>query len=73
VSQWTDIEIAVNKKVVTIRINDQVVYTTRFTTDTRHLTGIGYISNGLMEVDDVELAGLDGKVMYKNDFEASAP
>jgi len=73
VSQWTDIEITVNNKVVTIKLNDKNVYSTRFTTDTKYLTGLGFISNGLMEVDDVELAGLDGKVMYKNDFEGSQP
>ena len=73
VSQWTDIEIVVTNKVVTIKINDKVVYTTRFTTDTKFLTGLGYISNGLVEVDAVELASLEGKVMYRNDFEESAP
>jgi hypothetical protein len=72
-SQWTDIEIVVNDKVVTIKINDEVAYSTQFTKDTRYLTGLGYISNGLTEVDAVELAGLDGKVMYRNDFEGSQP
>ncbi|HTF16684.1 MAG TPA: hypothetical protein VK658_01355, partial [Chryseolinea sp.] len=73
VSQWTDIEIAVNNKVVTIKINDKVVYTARFTTDTKYLTGLGYISNGLVEVEAVELASLEGEVMYKNNFEESEP
>ena len=71
VSQWTDIEIAVINKAVTIKINDKVVYSTHFTTDTKYLTGLGYISNGLVEVDGVELGSLEGKVMYKNNFEAS--
>lgn len=69
VSQWTDIEITVKNKLVTIRINDQDVYSTQFTVDTRHLTGLGYISNGLVEVDAVELVGIDGKAMYRSDFE----
>lgn len=73
VSQWADIEILVQNKVVTININDQVAYSTRFTADTRYLTGLGYISNGLVEVDAVELAGLDGKVLYKSDFQHSEP
>jgi len=73
VSQWADIEILVQNKVVTININDQVAYSTRFTADTRYLTGLGYISNGLLEVDAVELAGLDGKVLYKSDFQHSEP
>lgn len=73
VSQWTDIEIAVNNKVVTIKISDKVVYSTRFATDTKFLTGLGYISNGLVEVDAVELASLEGKMMYKNNFEEAEP
>ena len=56
-----------------IKINDKVAYSTRFARDPKYLTGLGYISNGLVEVDAVELAGLDGKVMYRNDFEESEP
>ncbi|MBD2705417.1 hypothetical protein IC229_32705 [Spirosoma sp. BT702] len=68
VSQWTDIEILVKNKITTVKINDKEVHKTRFVTDTKYLTGLGYISNGLCEVDKTELIGLDGKVMYKNDF-----
>ncbi|AYB31493.1 hypothetical protein [Chryseolinea soli] len=68
VSQWTDIEIIVKNKVATVKINDKEVFSTHFTSNTRYLTGLGYISNGLCEVDRAELIGLDGKVMYKNDF-----
>jgi transcriptional regulator with XRE-family HTH domain len=67
-SQWTDIEITVKNKVAIVKINDKEVFTTRYTTDTKYLSGLGYISNGLCEVDSVELTGLDGKVMYKNAF-----
>ena len=68
ISQWTDIEITVKNKVAAVKINDKEVFTTRYTTDTKYLAGLGYISNGLCEVDSVELTGLDGKVMYKNEF-----
>ena len=68
VSQWTDIEIIVKNKAATVKINDKEVFFTRFTSNTRYLAGLGYISNGLCEVDRAELIGLDGKVMYKNDF-----
>ncbi len=68
VSQWTDIEITVKNKTATVKINDKEVFTTEFATDTKYLAGLGYISNGLCEVDKVELTGLDGKVMYSNDF-----
>lgn len=69
VSQWTDIEIIVKNKVATVKLNDNEIFSTRFVTDTKYLAGLGYISNGLCEVDKAELIGLDGKVMYKNEFE----
>jgi transcriptional regulator with XRE-family HTH domain len=68
VSQWTDIEIIVKNKVATVKLNDKEVFSTRFVSDTKYLAGLGYISNGLCEVDKAELVGLDGKVMYKNEF-----
>jgi len=68
VHEWTDIEIVVKNKVATIMVNDQEVFTTRFETDTKNLAGLGFISNGLCEVDYAELVGLDGGVVYKNDF-----
>jgi hypothetical protein len=68
VSQWTDIEITVKNKAATVRINDKEVFSTRFVTNTKYLAGLGYISNGLCEVDKAELISLDGEVMYKNEF-----
>jgi hypothetical protein len=68
VHDWTDIEIIVKNKVATVKVNGKQVFSTRFVTDTKYLAGLGYISNGLCEVDKAELVGLDGKVMYKNDF-----
>lgn len=67
-SEWTDIEIRVKNKVAVVKINNKEVFSTRYTAETRYLAGFGYISNGLCEVDRVELCGLDGKVMYKNEF-----
>lgn len=68
VSQWTDIEITVKDNLAAVKINDKEVFSTRFVTDTKNLAGLGYISNGLCEVDKVELIGLDGRVMYVEDF-----
>lgn len=68
VREWTDIEIIVKKKIATVKVNDKEVFSTRFVTDTKYLAGLGYISNGLCEVDKAELVALDGKVMYKNEF-----
>jgi len=67
-SQWTDIEITVKNKVAVVKIDDKEAFSTRYTADTKYLTGLGFISNGLCEVDRVELYGLDGKPMYKNEF-----
>jgi hypothetical protein len=69
VSQWTDIEITVKNKLATVKINDKKVFATQFVTDTKQLSGLGFISNGLCEVDGAELIGLNGKVMYENDFD----
>ncbi|SEJ36123.1 hypothetical protein SAMN05216327_10931 [Dyadobacter sp. SG02] len=68
VREWTDIELIVKNKLATVKVNEKKVFSTQFTTDTKNLAGLGYISNGLCEVDKAELIGLDGRVMYKNDF-----
>lgn len=68
VHDWTDIEIIVRDKVATVKLNEKEVFSTRFVTDTKYLAGLGYISNGLCEVDRVELTGLDGEVMYESEF-----
>ena len=68
VSQWTDIEITVKNKTAVVKINGKEAFSTHYTTDTRYLAGLGYISNGLCEVDKVELSSLDGRVMYKSEF-----
>jgi hypothetical protein len=69
VSEWTAIEITVKNKTATIKINDKEVFSTRYMTDTKYLAGLGFISNGLCEVDSVELTSLDGKIMYKDEFD----
>lgn len=68
VHQWTDIEIVVKNKVATVKVNGRDAYSTRFVMDTKNLAGLGFISNGLCEVDHAELTGLDGKVVYNSDF-----
>jgi hypothetical protein len=68
VHEWTDIDIIVRDKVVTVKLNNKEVFSTRFVMDTKYLVGVGFISNGLCEVDKAELIGLDGKVIYKNEF-----
>ena len=68
VTKWTDVEITVKNKQVAIKINGRECFLTNYKKDTKLITGLSFISNGLCEVDNVALRGADGKVMYKNDF-----
>jgi hypothetical protein len=68
VTQWTDVELTVKDKRVTIKINDREAFTTRYQHSLKQVTGLSFISNGLCEVDYVSLIGLDGKTFCKDDF-----
>lgn len=68
VTKWTDIELTVKNKQAAIKINGKESFSGSYKNDTNLITGLSFISNGLCEVDGVELKGLDGKVVYKNDF-----
>lgn len=69
IKEWTDVELLVKNKNVTVKINDKVVYETTYETSAQRLAGLAFISNGLCEVDKVDLTGNDGTVMYRNDFD----
>jgi hypothetical protein len=69
VKEWQDVEIIVKDKKVTIRINNTEVLTTQYQQSSGMITGLGFISNGLPEVDSVSLKTLDGKDIYLNDFQ----
>jgi hypothetical protein len=68
VSQWTDVEIVSTNNIVTIYINNKEVYSASSFDQVKYISGLAFISNGLCEVDNVELTGLDGKMVYKNEF-----
>ena len=68
VSQWTDVEIASANNIVTIYINNKEVYSAPSFHPIKYISGLAFISNGLCEVDSVELTGLDGKSVYNNEF-----
>lgn len=68
VTKWTDVEITVKNKQAVIKINGRQCFLTSYQKDTKLITGLSFISNGLCEVDNVDLTGADGKVMYKNNF-----
>ena len=67
-TEWVDVEWIVKDRHVTLSFNGKVVLETSYKQDVGYLTGIAFISNGLPEIDFVELKGLDGSVVYENDF-----
>ena len=68
VSQWADVEIASVNNIVTIYINNKQVFSAPSFGRIKYISGLAFISNGLCEVDRVELTGLDGKIAYKSEF-----
>jgi hypothetical protein len=70
VTQWTDVELIVRNKHVSIKINEQETFSTSYKNSLKLITGLSFISNGLCEVDYVELAGLDGKIVCKDSFDS---
>jgi len=57
---------------VIIFIEEWLVFTCSYQDHAGLITGLGFISNGLCEVDNVDFETLDRKVIYKNDFEEKA-
>jgi hypothetical protein len=68
VREWTDLELTVNDKHVTILVNGQNVYSSSYEYSSRFITGLGFMSNGICEIDFVELKGLDGTVVAEDNF-----
>ncbi|MFI5132390.1 MAG: hypothetical protein ACHQFX_20475 [Chitinophagales bacterium] len=69
VKEWQDVEIVVKDKKVTIRINNTEVLSVEYNESSGMITGLGFLSNGLPEVDFVSLKAPDGKDIYSSDFE----
>ena len=67
-TNWVDVEWKVENRHVTISFDGKVVLETSYNQDVGFITGIAFISNGLPEIDHIELKGLDGSVVYENDF-----
>ena len=69
VRNWQNVELTVQNKKASIRVNDKIVYTSDYTETNGLITGLGFISNELCEVDFVQMETLDGKVIYANNFD----
>jgi hypothetical protein len=65
VRAWHVFDMLVQDRRVTIAIDGKTVFTGSYTHSAGLITGLGFISNGLSEVDAVELKGLNGKTVYR--------
>jgi hypothetical protein len=68
VRQWHDVEVVVKNKEARFHIDDKEIFSKSFTKSAGAVTGLTFSSNGLYEIDYIGLKGLDGKVVYENDF-----
>lgn len=69
VYQWTEYELKVTDHQLTILKAGVGVYTVNDLDQIGLLTGLGFLSNGIVEVDAVVLKGVSGQVVYEDDFE----
>jgi len=68
IRQWQDVEVTVKDKEASFYINGRKVYSKIYTQSSGLITGLAFMSNGLCEIDHIELKGLDGQVVYENNF-----
>ncbi|MCF0049100.1 hypothetical protein LXM25_03455 [Dyadobacter sp. LJ53] len=70
VTKWTEVELQVKDKQVSIKIAGRQVFTTSYQNSIKLITGLSFISNGLCEVDQVTLTGPDGEIFCKDNFDS---
>jgi hypothetical protein len=68
ITQWQEYEMEVRNRQATVRINGKQVLTARYTQNMGMISGLGFTSNGGIEVDYAHLKGLDGTVVVSDDF-----
>jgi hypothetical protein len=68
VFQWHDVKVEVKNKQVTIYIDNNQVYTDKYKESSGKITGLGFISNGLPEIEHVSLKGLNEELVYESEF-----
>jgi hypothetical protein len=64
VHSWNNVELVVKNRNVGIRLNNTEVFSTNYDQPCGLITGLGFISNGLCEVDSVDLRTIDGNNIY---------
>jgi hypothetical protein len=69
VYQWTVYELKVTDHQLMILKEGVIVYIVEDLDPIGLLTGLGFLSSGLVEVDDVSLKGVRGEIVYEDDFE----
>jgi hypothetical protein len=60
--------VIVKNKEARFYIDQKEIFSKSYTRSAGLITGLTFSSNGLCEIDHIELKGLDGKVFYENDF-----
>lgn len=61
---WQDLEFKVVNKNATISINGKKVFYTNYKSSCGLIAGIGFMSNGLCEVDSLHMNTIDGREIY---------
>jgi hypothetical protein len=65
IRQWQDVELVVKDKAAAFYINQKEVFSKSYTKSAGLITGLVFSSNGLCEIDRIQLKGLDGNVFYE--------
>jgi len=68
ICQWQDIEVVVKNKEAHFYIDQREIFTRSYIKSPGLITGLSFMSNGLCEIDYISLKGLDGKVVYEDNF-----
>jgi len=68
VRNWKEVRIDVKHRVVKISVEEKEVFTTTYERPGGLIQGMGFGSNGLCEVDYVQLTDSVGNIVYRNDF-----
>jgi hypothetical protein len=69
VKNWQNVEFKVQNRNVSISINNKKIFSSGYHNSCGLITGLGFISNGLCEVDSLNLKTISGKDIYPAGFE----